>query len=83
MGIVVAGEDRGVEPAERTRRRHRDGELGADVSDELCVARTLAGDDDVADREGDPDLRIVRVDGSAGAVIVRSPGPDWLPRWIP
>ena len=37
----------------------------------------------VADRGGDPDLRIVRADGSAGAVIVRSPGPDWLPRWIP
>jgi TolB protein len=37
----------------------------------------------VADRGGDPDLRSVRADGSAGAVIVRSPGPDWLPRWIP
>ena len=37
----------------------------------------------VADRGGDPDLRIVRADGSAGAVVVRSPGPDWLPRWIP
>ena len=37
----------------------------------------------VADREGDPDLRIVRADGSAGATLVRSPGPDWLPRWIP
>jgi len=37
----------------------------------------------VADREGDPDLRIVRADGSAGAAIVRSPGPDWLPRWVP
>jgi Tol biopolymer transport system component len=37
----------------------------------------------VADRGGDPDLRIVRADGTAGAVIVRSPGPDWLPRWTP
>jgi TolB protein len=37
----------------------------------------------VADRGGDPDLRIVRADGTAGTVIVRSPGPDWLPRWIP
>jgi TolB protein len=37
----------------------------------------------VADREGDADLRVVRADGTAGAVIVRSPGPDWLPRWIP
>lgn len=37
----------------------------------------------VADREGDPDLRVVRADGSAGATIIRSPGPDWLPRWIP
>lgn len=37
----------------------------------------------VADREGDPDLRIVRADGSAGATLVRSPGPDWLPRWVP
>lgn len=37
----------------------------------------------VADRGGDPDLRVVRADGSAGAAIVRSPGPDWLPRWVP
>src|SRR5687768_14254324 len=36
----------------------------------------------VADREGDPDLRIVRADGTAAATI-RSPGPDWLPRWVP
>ncbi len=37
----------------------------------------------VADREGDPDLRIVRADGTAASTIVRSPGPDWLPRWVP
>jgi TolB protein len=37
----------------------------------------------VVDRDGDADLRIVRADGSAGATIVRSPGPDWLPRWVP
>jgi TolB protein len=37
----------------------------------------------VADRGDDPDLRVVRADGSAGSTIVRSPGPDWLPRWIP
>ncbi|MBW3572041.1 MAG: tolB protein precursor protein [Gemmatimonadetes bacterium] len=37
----------------------------------------------VADRGGDPDLRIVRADGSAAATVVRSPGPDWLPRWVP
>jgi TolB protein len=36
----------------------------------------------VAERMGDADLRIARADGSAGATIVRSPGPDWLPRWI-
>jgi TolB protein len=35
----------------------------------------------VADRGGDPDLRIVRADGSAASTIVRYPGPDWLPRW--
>ena len=37
----------------------------------------------VADRDGDPDLRIVRADGTAASTLVRSPGPDWLPRWIP
>lgn len=37
----------------------------------------------VADREDDADLRVVRADGSAGATLVRSPGPDWLPRWVP
>lgn len=37
----------------------------------------------VAERDGDADLRIVRADGSARATLVRSPGPDWLPRWIP
>ncbi len=37
----------------------------------------------VADRDGDADLRVVRADGSAGATVVRSPGPDWLPRWVP
>ncbi len=36
-----------------------------------------------ADRDDDADLRIVRADGSAGATVVRSPGPDWLPRWVP
>ncbi|HEX6913140.1 MAG TPA: hypothetical protein VF142_22205 [Longimicrobium sp.] len=36
-----------------------------------------------ADRDDDADLRVVRADGSAGATIVRSPGPDWLPRWVP
>jgi TolB protein len=36
-----------------------------------------------AERDGDADLRIVRADGSAGAIIVRSPGADWLPRWVP
>lgn len=36
-----------------------------------------------ADRGGDADLRIARADGSAAATVVRSPGPDWLPRWIP
>jgi TolB protein len=37
----------------------------------------------VADRGDDADLRVVRADGSAGATVVRSPGPDWLPRWVP
>lgn len=37
----------------------------------------------VADRDGDPDIRIVRADGTAAATVVRSPGPDWLPRWVP
>lgn len=37
----------------------------------------------VADRGDDADLRIVRADGSAASTLVRSPGPDWLPRWIP
>lgn len=37
----------------------------------------------VADRQGDPDLRVVRADGTAASTVVRSPGPDWLPRWIP
>lgn len=37
----------------------------------------------VAERDGDAELRVVRADGSAAATIVRSPGPDWLPRWIP
>jgi Tol biopolymer transport system component len=36
-----------------------------------------------ADRAGDADLRIARADGSAAATVVRSPGPDWLPRWLP
>lgn len=37
----------------------------------------------VADRGDDADLRVVRADGSAGATVVRAPGPDWLPRWMP
>jgi Tol biopolymer transport system component len=37
----------------------------------------------VADRDDDADLRVVRADGSAASTVVRSPGPDWLPRWIP
>lgn len=32
---------------------------------------------------GDADLRVARADGSASATLVRAPGPDWLPRWIP
>ncbi len=31
---------------------------------------------------GEADIRVVRVDGGATATIVRSPGADWLPRWI-
>jgi TolB protein len=37
----------------------------------------------VGDRDGDADLRVVRADGSAATTVVRSPGPDWLPRWMP
>jgi TolB protein len=35
-----------------------------------------------AERGGDADLRIARADGTGAATLVRSPGPDWLPRWI-
>lgn len=37
----------------------------------------------VSDRGDDADLRVARADGSAATTVVRSPGPDWLPRWIP
>jgi TolB protein len=36
-----------------------------------------------AERDGDADLRIARADGSGAATLVRSPGQDWLPRWMP
>lgn len=31
--------------------------------------------------EGESNIRMVRADGSASADVVRTPGPDWLPRW--
>ena len=37
----------------------------------------------VSEREGEADIRIVRADGTAAATVVRSPGADWLPRWVP
>lgn len=37
----------------------------------------------VTTRDEEADLRVTRADGSAAATVVRSPGPDWLPRWIP
>ena len=36
-----------------------------------------------AERGDDADLRIARADGSGAADLVRSPGQDWLPRWMP
>ncbi|HEX6038354.1 hypothetical protein [Longimicrobium sp.] len=37
----------------------------------------------VTTHDEDADLRVARADGSASATVVRSPGADWLPRWIP
>ncbi|HEX8694068.1 MAG TPA: hypothetical protein VF746_16725 [Longimicrobium sp.] len=36
-----------------------------------------------ADADGDPELWIARADGSGATRLTRSPGPDWLPRWVP
>ena len=36
-----------------------------------------------SERAGDADLRIARADGTASATLIRSPAPDWLPRWLP
>lgn len=36
-----------------------------------------------SDRDGDPELHLVRRDGAALARLTERPGPDWLPRWSP
>lgn len=35
-----------------------------------------------SDRDGDPELYLMRADGSGVTRLTRSPGPDWLPRWM-
>jgi TolB protein len=37
----------------------------------------------VSTRDGDADLYVARADGSAPTRLTRSPGADWLPRWVP
>ncbi len=34
-------------------------------------------------RDGDVELYLARADGTGTTRLTRSPGPDWLPRWIP
>lgn len=36
-----------------------------------------------SDRDGDLELYLARADGTGTTRLTRSPGPDWLPRWIP
>lgn len=36
----------------------------------------------VSETEGDPDLWLARADGTGATRLTRSPGPDWLPRWV-
>jgi TolB protein len=37
----------------------------------------------VSERSGDPELYLARADGTGATRLTRSPGPDWLPRWVP
>jgi TolB protein len=37
----------------------------------------------VSDRAGDPDLYLIRADGTGQTRLTASKGVDWLPRWIP
>jgi TolB protein len=37
----------------------------------------------VSDRDGDPELYLMRADGTAPTRLTRAPGADWLPRWVP
>lgn len=37
----------------------------------------------VSERDGDPELYLARADGSAPTRLTRTPGADWLPRWVP
>jgi Tol biopolymer transport system component len=37
----------------------------------------------VSDRDGDPEIYRMRKGGSCLARLTRSPGADWLPRWLP
>lgn len=35
-----------------------------------------------SERDGDPELYLVRADGTGTTRLTRSPGADWLPRWV-
>jgi len=35
-----------------------------------------------SDRDGDPELYLMRADGSGVTRLTRAPGADWLPRWL-
>ncbi|HEY8375668.1 MAG TPA: hypothetical protein VIK91_04225, partial [Nannocystis sp.] len=37
----------------------------------------------VSDRDGDPELYLMRPDGTGVTRLTERPGPDWLPRWSP
>jgi Tol biopolymer transport system component len=36
-----------------------------------------------SDRDGDPELYLMRADGTGVTRLTRAPGADWLPRWLP
>jgi TolB protein len=36
-----------------------------------------------SDRDGDPELYLVRPDATGTTRLTSRPGPDWLPRWLP
>ena len=37
----------------------------------------------LSDRAGDPELYLMRADGTGQTRLTHAKGPDWLPRWLP